>query len=274
MEYSFLNGEIVPAKLAKISFEDSSVARAYAIFEVLRSYNSRVFLFDEHLERLENSATIMGISLPLSKKDIKEATYKLIEKNKAKEFNIKIVVTGGRIDKGLEIIPGTENIYINLEKANDLPSRYYKDGIKLYPINHKREFPKAKTTNYLFPIVERRELKDDFFDFLYCSDNKVLESSTSSFFIIKDDVLITPKENVLAGITKRFVIDLCKDIFKIEERDIDFSEIDEAQEAFLTATKKEVLPVVGIGGKKINDGLVGPRTKEIMNIFKEKISDY
>ena len=98
----------------------------------------------------------------------------------------------------------------------------------------------------------------------------VLESSTSNFFIVKGGDLITSADGVLMGITRGFVIDIAKDSFGVEERPIKFDELAMTDEAFITATNKEILSVTRIGDLTIGSGSVGAATKELMSLFKER----
>ncbi len=272
MKYCFLNNKIINQNKAQISIDDIGFLRGYSVFEVLRTFNSKIFLLDQHFERLEKSALLMNIKIPLSKKEVEKIIYNLISKNKQKEVNIRIIASGGKSINGFGFNPESATFCIFLEKINRLPQDYYEKGVNLRLIEHQRLFPEAKTTNYIFPIANRKLLKKSFFDFLYFSNNLILESSTSNFFLIKNNELITPKNNVLIGTTRNFVINFSKNLLQIKERDIKISEINNSDEAFLTAANKDILPVVKINGTKINNGKVGEKTKKLMNIFKEKTS--
>lgn len=99
---------------------------------------------------------------------------------------------------------------------------------------------------------------------------EILEATTSNFFAFKDGVLLTPPaEEILIGITREIVLKLAAPHFKIEERSLTYSEIASFDETFITASTKEVMPVVTIDGNTIGKGVVGPQTKKIMQLFAD-----
>ncbi len=109
---------------------------------------------------------------------------------------------------------------------------------------------------------------------LYTHKGNVLECATSNFFIFRKDCLVTPKENVLKGTTRNFVVNLAKNKFPVEERKISLKEALSAEEAFITATIKNIMPVAKIDSQKINTGRVGPKTKYLMEVFKRYTQNY
>ena len=136
--------------------------------------------------------------------------------------------------------------------------------------DHLRALPEYKTTNYVTAVRLQEERKRaGALEILYISQGKVLECTTSNFFIIKDGRVITSQADVLAGITRKVVIELAQKEFPLEERDISVEEMYAADEAFLTSSFKDVVPVVEVGGKKIGDGAPGPVTKQIMQRFHD-----
>src|SRR3989344_5030398 len=137
-----------------------------------------------------------------------------------KDAVVRSVLTGGVTSDGIngETKP---TFFILLEPLPTLNKNLYKNGIKLITCDYLREFAQAKTTNYILAVLLQKKLKKEkAFEVLYTWQDKVLECSTSNFFIFKGDTLITPKDNILIGITRNAVMRLAKEKFKIEERDI------------------------------------------------------
>jgi D-alanine transaminase/branched-chain amino acid aminotransferase len=133
----------------------------------------------------------------------------------------------------------------------------------------------VKHTNYKNAIrLNEQKLKQKAHEILYCSNGKVLETTRNNFFMFQGNTLITPKENVLFGITRRVVIDLAKREFPIEERDVCLSEIVQANEAFLTGTNKKILPVVRIDEQAIGNGKPGRNTRLLMQAFDRFVKTY
>ena len=121
------------------------------------------------------------------------------------------------------------------------------------------------------PFLWRLSVKNGAIEILYIFENNVLECSTSIFFLIKNNTVITPKKNILLGITRNFILNLVMKEFSIEERDIHFDELARADEAFITATNKEVLPIVQIDSTTIGNEKIGKNTKKIMEMFAAAI---
>lgn len=258
-----------------MSVDDIGFLRGYGVFEVLRTYSSEPFLLERHLNRFEGSARLLGLEGIPSRKEISDAIRDLISMFSGKEVSLRIVLTGGRTPDGLSFDPASPTFLIIAEDFVGPDDNLYEKGAHLFPIEHRRVFPEAKTLNYIFPIKTKRDLEGrGFFDLLYTSDGTVLESSTSNFFIVKGDKLITSADGVLMGITRGFVIDIAKDRFGVEKRPVKFDELKTADEAFITATNKEIIPVTMVGDLTIGSGSVGAVTKELMSLFKERVKHH
>ncbi len=274
-KYCYTKGKIFDISEVSSGVDDIGFLRGYGVFEVLRTYSSKPFLLEGHLNRFEVSANFLGLNHLPSREEISKAMDELISKFSGKEISLRIVATGGQTSDGMTFDSSSPTFLIIAEEFIGPNDEVYEKGISLFPVEHKRIFPRAKTLNYIFPIKIKRDIEEKgFFDLLYTSNGKALESSTSNFFIIKGDVLITPKDDILMGLTREFVIDSVKDHFQVEERDIDFSEIGLADEAFITATNKEVIPVIMVGEEIIGTGFVGDKVKTIMNLFKNKVENH
>lgn len=266
----FFNGKIEP--LSKVSVDDIGFLRGYGVFEVLRTYSSNPFLLREHLDRLEISARFLGLGEISARKEISDAIRELISRFPNKEVSLRVVLTGGQTLDAWSFNPKSPTLLIIAEEFIAPNNDIYEKGVYLFPVEHQRTFPKVKTLNYIFPIKTRRDIEGKgFYDLLYTSNGKVLESSTSNFFIVKGNNLITSANDILMGITRGFVIDIAKEHFNIEERVVRFDELETADEAFITATNKEIIPVTKVGDLTIGLGVVGSVTKELMSLFKERV---
>ena len=174
---------------------------------------------------------------------------------------------------GLEQNKKAPTFAILIEEAHPLPAALYKKGAKLITAEFERAVFDAKHTNYSFAVsMQDTRKKAKAIEVLYTWKNDIREATTSNIFIIKNNTIITPKENILFGITRNCVIDLVKKEFSIEERTISKAEMFEADECFITATNKEVLPIVTVDDTVIGTGTVGPITQRIIELFNNKIS--
>ena len=272
--YCYFNGKIMPEEKAGVSVRDMAVLRGYGMFEFLRTYDGRLFHFEDHIRRFRNSARMMGLRVPLSDEEIKSVLNRLIRKNKFKEAALRLVLSGGRTIDGMRYHRFEPTFFILADEFKPLSDAFYKKGVAVITHEYQREMPEVKTISYLVAAREHNNGKNKngrALEILYTKNSKALECTTSNFFIFKGDVLITPEKNVLKGVTRKIAMKLARPKFKIEERDIKISELKSATEAFLTATNKEIVPIVKINGQKIGDGRVGRNTKILIDSFRQSV---
>jgi len=268
----YLNGRFVPEDKALISVYDLGLLRGYAVFDFLRTYNFKPFYLKEHLKRLLNSAKIIGLKHNYTIDNLEKIVIKTLSKNKhLKEAGIRIILTGGYSRDF--ITPSKPNLIVMITPIKSLPKTLYRYGASLITKIYERIDPRAKTIIYTDAVrfLEEAKGKGAIEVLLISKDNEVLECTTSNFFIAKENAVITPTtDKILEGITRKVVIDLCKkNNIKIIERKIYYEELKEATEAFITASNKEILPIVKIDKIKIGDGKVGQLTKFLIKKFQE-----
>lgn len=263
MSICYINGRIIPLNKVSVGLTDLGLLRGYGVFDFLRTYNGKIFLFDEHLKRFRNSAKILNLEIVHTDDEIKDIFNELLAKNNFKESNIKILLTGDLEDDD------KTNLYVLVTKLEKPADSLYSEGVKVITHDHKREFPQAKTTNYMMALsLKKWQKKEGAFEILYTYRGSVLEATTSNFFIIQNNKLITPKEDILLGTTRNLLVKIAKKYFDVEEREIKTTELKEISEAFITGTNKELIPIVDIDGKKVGDGIVGNKTKTLMKAFR------
>jgi len=271
----YLNGHFIPQEKAKISVRDIGLLRSYGVFDFLRTYNHQPFLWLEHFQRLKKSASAIGLKLPFNQKEFHSLLIQLIDKNHQSEIAIRTLITGG---VGLNsVTPAkTPTVCLMAEPIIVYPRKYYTQGAKVITLDHLREFPQAKTLNYTLAIYAQSQAKNQAApEALYVSDKHILEGTTSNFFAVKNNLLLTPKNNILLGITRNFVIQLARDShIKVLEADIKLSQIPQFQEAFITSTSKEIMPIIKINNQSIGSDKIGPVTKKLMTIFHQKTNNY
>lgn len=267
----FINNDFIEKDKAFISVNDIGLLRAYAVFDYLKTYFGKPFHLSDHINRLFNSADFIGLKIPKSKTEIKAIVNELIRLNKFPESSIRIIVTGGKSTDGKK--QGEPNLIITCEPRNEIEKSFYVKGVKVKTVQDYREAPIAKTINYTMAIKYLNEfIPQGFFEVLYVHNSKITECTSSNIFFINGKKLITPKDEMLPGITRQIVINQCSKFFDIEERNIYLHEIYDFDEAFITSTDKEVLPVIAIDNHFFNKGIVGTNTKEVMKIFNEYVN--
>jgi len=272
--YAYFNGKIKAIDKVKISPLDLGFIRGYGIFDVMRTQNGKLLLLNEHWRRFQNAAKELNLKIPINKNKCHELIRKLLKLNNFPESIIRIVLTGG-ISKDLFSLSGQETFLILAERFELLNKRIYEKGVNAVTLNFCRELPKIKTTNYL-EAIRHQNFKDRHkaFEIIYVKNSEVLEASTSNIFIFKKNVLITPKDKILSGITRNLIIKLAKNLFRIEEKKISGKELINASEVFLTATNKNIVPIIKIDGKNISSGKVGKNTKILMVKLSEFLKKY
>jgi len=272
MRTYYLNGKFIPVNKALIQVDDLGFTRACGVFEFLRTYGLKPFELTAHLERLKKSARKVALFFPWKIDQLKKIVLELIEKNKIKNAGIRLIITPGLAkEPGSLQAVGSPTIVICFDPIKSYPKKFYQRGISLLTTHQRRIFPGAKTTNYLpaFSVFKQAK-KQNYQDILFLDEqNNILEASTSSFFIIKDNKLITPKERILSGITRKIVLDIASACFLVEERKISLNELKIADEAFISSTTKEIMPVTKIDKIIIGNGEVGKKTKKLAKLFKD-----
>lgn len=265
-----MNGKIIPVNDAKIPVIDIGVLRGYGIFDSVAGIDDRIVFFDEHYKRFETSAKIMRLKIPLKKGEIKKIIEGLLKRNGYRLSKIRLVLTGGKTIGSLDFDRRSENFFILAEKTELPPKDSYTRGVKLITAEYEREIPRAKSNDYVAAVyLQPSQKKAGATEILYTFRGNVLEATTSNFFIIKGNKLITAKDGILFGITRDKVIGLAKRSMDVEERIVKTSEFKAADEAFITSTYKKVMPVVKIDNLIIGNGKVGPKTRLLMERYNE-----
>jgi len=269
--YCYFNGKITNLDKAKVDLYDIGLLRGYGVFDVMRTEKNKPFLLEKHFKRFENSAKELKLKIPIKKEEYKKILDKLITLNGFKQSIIRTILTGGTSSNGFDRENGNENFFILIEEFKPLSNKIYKKGAKLITLEYNRFNPSAKVTNYVAAIkTQEKKKKEKALEILYTKDGKALEASTSNFFLVKKGKIVTTKEDVLLGITRGMTIDLAKKIgLKVKERKVSEKELYQADEVFLTATNKKIVPVVSINNKKIGNGQVGETTKSLMDELEE-----
>lgn len=270
--YCFFNGKITKSDRPLISLNDIAILRGFAAFDFMRIYNGIPFQFKDHMTRFKNTAKLMGLRNPFSDAQIREALVGLIKKNKDKDYQVRFILTGGPTKNGL--FPSVPVFYILFEKMSDYPDSLYKTGAKLITYEHERILAEAKNSSYVQAVLlQKKRLREKAIEVLYTNGDIVLEASTSNIFIVKDGCVITPKDDILKGITRKITLDIAKKLGMITvEGIITKKDLKEADEMFITATNKKVLPIIKIDSKIVGEGKPGRVTKILLEEYQKLIN--
>jgi branched-chain amino acid aminotransferase len=276
----YINGKFYDKEEAKISVFDHGLLYGDGVFEGIRSYNHKVFKLKEHIDRLYNSAKAIMLEIPMSKQEMEKAIIETLKVNNLSDAYIRVVVTRGAGDLGLDPRKcKSPSVIIITDKIVLYPQEYYENGLELITVSTRRNLPSAinpaiKSLNYLNNIFAKIEaIKAGCEEaIMLTKDGYVAECTGDNIFIVKNKVLITPPIYIgaLPGITRETVIEIAKKKLNLEVLEEVFTvyHIYTADECFLTGTAAEVIPVVKVDSRIINDGKPGEITKQIIKEFK------
>jgi branched-chain amino acid aminotransferase len=266
----YIDGEFVEASKAVIPVNDLALLRGYGVFDFLRTYGRKPFCVEEHISRLKNSARLIGLPFPWKVDEVIEIVNQTLARNHHAESNIRIIVTGGPSDDF--ITPGNQpRLLVLAGELSYYPQEWYSRGVKVITVPGRRSIPGAKTINYLSALValETAHSRDAVEAISIDRDGKVMEGQTATVFAFIGDRLVTNEDGILPGVTRELILRLTEQEFAREIREITIDELLQADEIFMTASNKEVFPVVMVDDTVISGGRPGPRTRRVMEIFRD-----
>lgn len=276
----FLDGNFVPEGDAKVSVFDHGLLYGDGIFEGIRFYNGRVFKLEEHLERLWDSARSICLEIPMGRDEMTEALLETIRQNGLHEGYIRLVVTRGVGNLGLNPVQCKRPSVIIIATTIALyPKEVYESGLTVVTCATRRTGaaalnPAVKSLNYLNNVMARIEANLAGADeaLMLNEAGNVAECTADNVFIVKHGQIFTPpiSAGALRGITRAVVFDIAAELgLKITETDITRHDVFVADECFLTGTAAELIPVIKADGRVIGNGKPGPLTAKMIGRFRE-----
>lgn len=264
----YIDGEFVDERDALIPATDLAVLRGYGVFDFTRSYGGIPFKLAEHIARLRRSAEFIELPLPFSDDEIADIVMQTVKRNGYPESNVRIVVTGGESLDG--ITPSDDpRLLVFVTPLKVMNPRQYLDGIKIITERVERYIPEAKTLNYI-PAIKalRRAAKVNAVEAIYVDrEGNALEGTTTNLFAFFGETLVTPDISILNGITRSVVLHLAEQHFRVIQRPLKIVELLTADEAFISSSNKQVMPVVAVDESIIASGKPGLRTRKLMGLF-------
>lgn len=272
--FVYLDGRIVAASSARISVFDRGLLYGDGLHETLRAYGGQPFALARHLVRLTTSAAFLEIPVP--EVDWAAAISKVLRRSRlsTSEAWVRITLTRGSGARGLALPERpSPTVLIAAGKVDPAIASLQRRGVRLVPVPFGRApfLAAHKTVNYLPGILAKAAAtRAGAYDALFTDDRgHVLETTTANLFARRGAQLWTPKQGVLPGVTRALVIELAKARgIRIRERALSLRELTRADEAFLTSSLVEILPVVGVAEVRIGDGRPGPMTRELRQAFR------
>lgn len=280
----YVDGSYYPKSQAKISVFDHGLLYGDGIFEGIRAYNGSVFRLKEHIDRLYRSAHMIMLEIPMAKEQMIQAVLETLRKNSLKDSYIRLIVTRGVGDLGLNpkkcakptIIIITDTITLHKVEAKEKGVTAMLSWVKRDPVDATSH--EIKSLNYLNSILAKIEANIAGVDEAICLDKNgfICEGVAENIFMVKNDKLFTPPSytGALQGITAEEVMRLARRLgYDVEEKNITPYELFNAEEAFFTGTAAEIIPVREINKRTIDSGKPGPITKKLMAEFSKVVLD-
>ncbi len=290
----YLNGKFVDRSKAMVSVFDHGLLYGDGVFEGIRSYNGLIFKLREHIDRLFESAHTIMLRIPMSREELIQVVKQSLRINRLRDAYIRLVVTRGEGDLGLDPRKCTEpTVFIIADRIELYPKRLYEEGLSLITVATQRNVPEAlnpqiKSLNYLNNILAKIEAINAGYEeaIMLSHSGYVTECTGENIFLVsatkhggsarhgggKQRRLLTPPPyiGVLRGITRQTVMELgAKQRLDVREELLTRHDLFNADEVFLTGTAAEIVPVVKIDGRVIGKGSPGPVTKKLQQGFRQ-----
>ena len=280
---SFSRDKFIPSEEVSLNVRGNylSVTRGYQVFTFFKTTNNGVPVFlDDHVDRIVGNAQSMQMNLAFSKYEIKTLVCQTLEKNDFSntECNVMIIMAGKAPDDISGLVSSQEvDLFVVTSPIKKYPKESYLNGISLGLYEFERIDAEVKTPyTYYGGMKAHRSLvhEGSFDEVLYTSNKEVLEGTTFSFFIVKDDSVITTKLDgrILGSVTRKNLLRLMN-LHNINhsESKIKIEDLQTASEAFIASANRDLIPVVSIDGHTIGNGKIGPKYEELMKLYQQEL---
>ncbi len=271
---AYLNDRFIEEDSAQLHVKDMSIQRGYAAFDFFRTTKKTPLFLNDHLDRFYYSAKEMRLPVFKSREELERIIKELINRSPAIDLGIRLMLTGGYAEDGYSI--SAPNLLITAKSQITASLNDFKNGISLMTYEHQRELPHIKSINYmtavwLQPMLKKKNVND----VLYHQNKIITELPRSNIFMVTaGNILVTPVNNILLGVTRKKVIELALKNRMVEERNITIDELIRSKEVFITSTTKKILPVLQIDGQAIGNGQPGEITTALYQQFLNTEKNY
>lgn len=276
----YLDGKLVDEKDAVISVFDHGLLYGDGVFEGIRAYNGRVYLLDEHIDRLYDSAKAIALDIPMSRAEMVQAVVDTCKANEIVDGYIRLVVTRGCGTLGLNpYLCKKAGIIIIAAKIQLYPKELYEQGLRIITAGTVRNHPEAinprvKSLNYLNNILAKIEaINAGCMECLMLNHKgEVAEASGDNVFAVRNNVISTPPSScgALEGLTRNKVIELARETgYEVHEAVMARYDLYTADEVFLTGTAAEIISVTEIDKRSIGEGTPGIVTGKLAQLYAD-----
>lgn len=263
-QYFSKNGKVLPILDATIALSSIEYSYGYGVYESLRVVKGKVYFVHDHLQRLMESASIIGLEHDFQTDQIKHWIESLISANNVDTCNIKILIIGGKTKQDA-------TLYIECLNPLFADRKLYKKGAKLVTYMYERAFPHAKTLNMLQSYLAYRKAREnDSYDALLINnEGNVTEGTRTNVFSMKDTTIYSPYEkDILLGVTRKIVLEVAKENnITVIERDIPLEQIANFDTVFISSTSTGIMPICQVDDTEL-------QISEEFRAFKRKFDSY
>jgi branched-chain amino acid aminotransferase len=279
--FVFLNGRIVDASRATVSVYDRGLLYGDGLFETMRAYKGTAFAIEDHFHRMRTSADILG--LPIPNLDWQAIITELLEKNELTRHDAWVRLTITRGPAQPRVLPpdlAKPTTILMVRPLDPEIAEFQKRGVKiaLLPFSRHGFIPEHKSLNYLPAVVGKvlASYHGAYEGIFVRNDHILTEGTTTSVFIARDGALWTsPEGGILPGVTRRLIIELAqRHGLRVVEHEISTTDLRLADEAFLTSSMIEIIPVIAVDEAPVGSGKPGPATVKLQKLYRGSVKTY
>ncbi len=281
----WIDGHVVPSPQAVVSVHDRAFRSGEGVFETLRAYGDHPFRADAHVQRAVAGAAAIGIDLTATTlhRGLDELLAANAEIFAGRDSVLRLTASAGEIDPD-SVFPGTPasgargepTIVVTSHRFQDDP-RLTREGVRAVTLPMAREMPEVKAVSYLVAVAARQMAAARGVDeaLLTSPDGMLLEAASANLAVVRNGVLVTPpvESGVLAGVTRKVMIEVAgRAGLGVDERPVHRGELAAADEAVLTATTREIIPLVEVDGEPVGDGRPGAASAALLAAYHAEVA--
>ncbi|MGE7762237.1 D-amino-acid transaminase [Peribacillus sp. NPDC097895] len=268
---AYFNGKFVEPNESVIPIDERGHQFGDGVYEVIRIYDSKPFMMDEHLDRLYRSADAIKLRIDPNREALKNTMLELIQKSGLTNLDLYVQVTRGMAPRNHLFPDGPVSVSMTAKPFRSTPVGDKGASVILHP-DERWENCYIKSLN-LLPNILAKQLayEQGFLEAILVRDGKVTEGTSSTVYIVKDSSIITTplSKHILSGITRMVVKNLAGYLrIPFVEKQFTPDQMVKADEIFITSTTLEITPIVRVDDKQIKDGTTGTVTKALQEQFK------
>lgn len=271
-----IHDQLTKRENAHIDIEDRGYQFGDGVYEVIRVYKGNPFRMQDHLSRFQRSADEIGLKLPYKLDRLEELLHQLIQANAMSEGNIYLQATRGVAPRSHPFPDQSQSVVVAYTMKAKRPLDAIQNGISAITEADIRWLRcDIKSLNLLGAVLAKQKAKENGSqEAILHRDGTVTEGSSTNVFMVKNNAIITHPANhlILHGITRVVVLEMAKELgIAVKEEAFTLSEMQAADEVFITSTTMEISPVIRIDGNPVGVGKPGPVVRRLQEAFEKRI---